>query len=115
MQEMPFRRRKNSNIYGGMSQHPLQECVITLANRLPPFKIPGYVPGADVQGSWFCNTCLGKSLCQLCFLNDAVTNGEIVQDVQWIECSGCRNWFHTICVGAKADALQTWFCSVCSH
>ena len=73
------------------------------------------VVSADVQGSWFCNTCLGKSLCQLCFLNDAVTNGEIVQDVQWIECSGCRNWFHTICVGAKADALQTWFCSVCSH
>jgi hypothetical protein len=32
-----------------------------------------------------------------------------VQDiVNWIQCDSCRNWFHTICVGVKDNALPTW-------
>ena len=56
----------------------------------------------------FFHFCLNKSFCQLCLFNDPVLNGEIVQDiVNWIQCDSCRNWFHTICVGVKDNALPT--------
>ena len=74
------------------------------------------VVSSDVQGNWFCNNCVGKSFCQLCFFDEPVINGEVVEVIDWIQCDGCTNWFHSICVGVEdSNTLPTWFCSICNH
>ncbi len=39
-------------------------------------------------------------------------------EVGWVQCDPCSNWYHVICIGITAedaDAMDTYVCSACQN
>ena len=68
------------------------------------------IESSDIEGTWYCNSCIQKSVCQSCFL--AEPSDETDEEVLWIACDRCKSWYHTLCV-EQIDVSKEWFCSLC--